>query len=157
MKLKIADLIHDMSCADIHPETCRGRISQYAKEHLLCHTPGTNTSPNLYTPRDSAVAIVFSAVQDICGKPDRDLLEGVGLAVYFRADACLAGIAAGESWTLIVHTYRALGALHDPRLVGPGETHPVLPHCPARGSLVIPLNEMLKPVLRRLHPPKGGN
>ncbi|TIS46182.1 hypothetical protein [Mesorhizobium sp.] len=157
MKLKIADLIHDMSCAGIHPETCRGRINHYTAEHLLTPVRQTNTTPSVYSLRDSALAIVFAAVQDICYKPDRDLLWEVGLVAHCHLDRCLAGIAAGEAWTLIVHTYRDLGVRAHARLVGPGETHPVMPYSLARGSLIVPLNEMLKPVLRRLNPPKGAN
>ncbi|MBZ9794809.1 hypothetical protein [Mesorhizobium sp. ES1-4] len=159
MKLRISHLIDDIACAGLHPETARARVSSYAQNRLICFAAGTNTSPNIYRPEDSAVAIILSALQD-CGVADLDLQRDVCLEIYLRIGRCLAGLTDGESWSLVVDVYRGtLGRFINAHLVRYGEAASPAMH-PAftpRGAIVVVLDEMLSPVVRRLNPPKGAN
>ncbi|WP_322414331.1 hypothetical protein [Mesorhizobium huakuii] len=158
MNLTIKDLAHDIALAGVPVETARNRISSYAQNGLIHgRRDGPNTSPNRYKPADAAIAIMLSALQD-CGVADLDLQGDVVVATYLGMERCLAGLAKGESWCLVVDVYRgALGRFLNVNLVRHGQpaSQPI-PLTP-RGAIVIVLDEMLSPVVRRLHPPKGAH
>lgn len=160
MKLRISHLIGDIACGGVHPETARARISSYAQNRLICFRPGTNTSPNIYGPLDSAVAVVLSAVQDL-GVADHDVLSTAALVAYPRMSDCLAGLARGESWSLVIEVYRdpASGRFIVGDLIRQGEpAGRVMPvEMAPRGALMVVVDEMLLPVVRRIHPPKGAH
>lgn len=160
MKLRIAHLIADIACGGVHPETARARVSSYAQNHLISFKPGTNTSPNIYKPLDSAVAVILSALQDL-GVADHEVLSTAALVAYPRMSDCLAGLARGESWSLIIEVYRdpASGRFIAADFIRQGEpAGRVMPvEMAPRGALIIVVDEMLLPVVRRLHPPKGAH
>ena len=160
MQLRISHLIADIACGGVQPETARARVSSYAQNRLICFRPGTNTSPNIYKPIDSAVAIVLSAVQDL-GVADHEVLSTAALVAYPRMDACLAGLARGESWSLVIEVYRdaVSGRFIVGDLIRQGEpAGRVMPvEMAPRGALMVVVDEMLLPVVRRVHPPKGAH
>jgi hypothetical protein len=160
MELRISHLIEDIACGGVHPETARARVSSYAQNHLICFRPGTNTSPNIYGPLDSAVAVVLSALQDL-GIADHEVLHTAALVAYPRMGECLAGLACSESWTLVLETYRhpASGRFITAHLIRQGEPagQPMPVEMTPRGAVLVVLDEMLSPVVRRLHPPKGAH
>jgi hypothetical protein len=105
MDLRISHLIDDIACSGVHPETARARVSSYAKNGLIWFRAGTNTSPNLYRIDDAAAAVVLSALQD-CGIADLDIQRDVCCEIYLRIRRCLAGLAKGESWSMVIDIYR---------------------------------------------------
>lgn len=160
MKLRISHLIADIACGGVHPETARARVSSYAQNRLICFKTGTNTSPNIYKPIDSAVAIVLSAVQDL-GVADHEVLSTAALVAYPRMDACLTGLARGESWSLVIEVYRAplMGRFIAADFIRQDRPAGQIMHpdMTPRGALMVVVDEMLAPVVRRLHPPKGAH
>lgn len=161
MSLTIKDLAADIALAGVPFETARNRVSHYAQNCLINgRRDGQNTSPIIYSPRAAAVAIMLSALQD-CGVADHDILGTASLVANFDADRCLAGLANGESWSLVVQIFREPVSgrfinAHVVRCDQPaGRTMPV--EMTPRGAIVVVLDEMLLPVVRRLHPPKGAH
>ena len=153
MKLTIKDLANDMSCGGVPFETARNRVSYYATEGLIVFKrSGPNTAPNLYTPETSAVAMILSALTDM-GVADTELLREVATNSYMAMDRCLAGLARNESWYLSVNVFRHdLGVMHAVRLLRDDQVDPVLPAVTIRGAMVVVLDELLLPVVRRLNP-----
>ncbi|MES0027969.1 hypothetical protein [Mesorhizobium sp. M0040] len=160
MNLTIKDLASDIALAGVHVETARHRISSYAKDGLICgRREKPNTSPTIYKPIDAAVAVILSALQD-CGVADLDLQRDVAITAYPGLERCLSGLARGESWSLVTDIYRGtLGRFVNVNLVR--HDQPATRRMPIamtpRGAIVIVLDEMLSPVVRRLNPPKGAN
>lgn len=158
MDLRISHLIDDISCGGVHPETARARVSSYAKNGLIWFRAGINTSPNLYRIDDAAAAVVLSALQD-CGIADLDIQRDVCCEIYLRIRRCLAGLAKGESWSMVIDIYRdgSSGRFVVPSLAPCDRQTPLrLPvEFTPRGAIVVVLDEMLSPVLRRLSKPKG--
>lgn len=160
MKLRISHLIADIACGGVHPETARARVSSYAQNRLICFKAGTNTSPNIYKPLDSAVAVILSALQDL-GVADHEVLSSAAFDAYHRMNDCLAGLARGESWSLVVEIYRApkMGRCIFAALIRQDEPAGRImpPEMSPRGALMVVVDEMLSPVVRRIYPPKGAH
>ncbi|MER8502369.1 hypothetical protein [Mesorhizobium sp. M1142] len=158
MNLTIKDLASDIALAGVHVETARHRISSYAKDGLICgRREKPNTSPTIYKPVDAAVAVILSALQD-CGVADLDLQRDVAITAYPGMERCLSGLARGESWSLVVNVLRcSLGIFRDVHLIRhdqpAGLALPV--EFTPRGAIVIVLDEMVSPVVRRLSTQKG--
>ncbi|MER8839316.1 hypothetical protein NKH86_11195 [Mesorhizobium sp. M0913] len=160
MNLTIKDLASDIALAGVPVETARHRISSYARDGLIYgRREKPNTSPTIYKPVDAGVAVILSALQD-CGVADLDLQGDVATTAYHGMERCLSGLARGESWSLVANVHRcSMGIFRDVRLIRhdqPASRRMPLPMTP-RGAIVIVLDEMLSPVVRRLNPPKGAN
>ena len=157
MDLRISHLIDDLACGGVHPETARGRISSYAKNGLIFFKAGTNTSPNLYRVEDAAAAIVLSALQD-AGVADHDLQRDVCCEIYLRIGRCLGGLANGESWSLVVDVYRGpSGRFIVPSLAQSQDQRgtQLPPDFTPRAAIILVLDEMLSPLVRRQFGSKG--
>jgi len=153
MHLRISHLIEDMVAGGgLHPETARGRIASYAKGGTICFKAGTNTSPNLYRDEDSAVAIVLSALQD-AGVADHEIQHDAACEIYLRIGRCLAGLANGETWSLVIDVYRGpSGYFVLPLLARTEDQRRVTPSADfiPRATLTVDVGRMLSPVVQRL-------
>ncbi|MHA6644635.1 hypothetical protein [Mesorhizobium sp. A623] len=163
MSLTIKDLAADIALAGVPFETARNRVSHFAQSRLISgRRDGVNTSPTIYRPTDAAIAIALSALQD-SGIADLEIMEAASIDLHLRIADCLAGLANGESWSLVVEIYRhtsgGFGRFISPRLVR--HPQPAAHRMPLgmtpRGAIIVVLDEMLLPVVRRLHPPKGAH
>lgn len=155
MDFRISHIIDCM--AGVPAETARSRISSYAQDGLICiRKAGANTSPNLYSAKDAAVAIVLSALQDL-GVADLSIMGDAKIGLYAEMDRCLEGLAHGEPCTFVVNVFRtSIGCAAEARLVQPGDAAGSDIRLPQRGSIVVVLDDLLLPLVAYMQREKAN-
>lgn len=178
-KLRTSDLARDLSTAGVPLETALARVQQFAKNRWIhVRENGPRTSPNLFEVDDAAAACVLSALLD-AGISDREIMPAAAAALYARNPAAsvsrdfvfqrdghlprhpitraLGGVAIGEWWVFEVtvsriHTTGERLIEADLHRVNHAFVGSDRPDATPRASIIVPVNEMVLPVIRRLQP-----